>query len=90
MNYAGTERRKKTIRRDLNDLVRSPDGKVAEVKLWSNVGKFIAAVILVVHLKDILPYWDALAVLLAFLIIPDVAKKMIVTKAGGGSNGATK
>ena len=75
-------RRTASLRRDLNDLVRTPEGKVAEAKVWSNVGKFIAAWLLIHHTEYIIERWDALTILLTILVLPDLFKKVLEMKYG--------
>lgn len=70
------------LRRDLNDLVRTPTGQVAEAKVWSNVGKFIAAYLLLHYSEYIIERWDALTILLTILVLPDLFKKVLEMKYG--------
>ena len=81
------ELRHANLRRDVNDLVRAEDGKVSEAKLWTNIGKGIAAYMLVYHTGYIVDRWDALAILLLILVAPDMVKKLLTLKYGG-ANGA--
>ena len=74
------ERRVRKFRRDLNDLVRGPDGRVSEAKTWGNVGKFIAAYLLLHHTEYIVDRPDAMFLLFSFLILPDMAKKILDAK----------
>ena len=76
------------MRRDFNDLVRGPDGLVSEAKVWANVGKGIAAYLLIEHTQYIVDRWDALITLLCILVLPDMLKKIIAMKYG--TNGAAK
>ena len=75
-----TEKRKVSIRRDLNDLVRGPDGKVSAAKVGMNTGQFIAAYLLVKFGGEVIKHWDSLAILLSALIAPDAIKKLIAMK----------
>ena len=77
-----TEKRHHTIRRDLNDLIRSEDGKVSEAKVWTNAGKCIAAWLLLHHTEYIVERWDALTILLLILVAPDLVKKVVTMKYG--------
>lgn len=76
------ERRAVNVRRDLNDMVRDPFGRVTEAKVWANVGKCIAAYLLVVYSDTIIAKWDTLTILLTILVLPDLAKKVIEMKWG--------
>ena len=76
------DRRIANVRRDLNDLVRTPQGQVSEAKVWSNVGKFIAAYLLLHHAQYIIERWDALTILLTILVLPDLFKKVLEMKYG--------
>lgn len=75
--------RKVTLRRDLNDLIRGPDGKVSPVKLGSATGQAIAAYLLLIYADKVLSNWDVLTVLFTTLILPDSLKKIITLKYGG-------
>ena len=76
------------LRRDFNDLVRDQNGQVSEAKAWANVGKGIAAYLLIEHTQYIVDRWDALITLLCILVLPDMLKKIITMKYGG--NGTPK
>ena len=76
-----------TIIRDLNQLVRDPDERVSEAKVWSNVGKFTCGYILFYHTDVIILHWDALAILLICMIAPDLLKKIITMKYQGATGG---
>ena len=77
------ERRKANVRRDLNDLVRSEDGKVAESKVWANIGKGIASLLLLFNIHSVIDKWEALTVLLIILVMPDLLKKLLYLKYNG-------
>lgn len=68
------------MRRGLNDLVRNPEGKVSESKVWANVGKCIAVYLLLRYPVDILGRYDTLLILFGVLVFPDIIKKMISMK----------
>lgn len=74
------ERRTARLRRDFNDIARSPDGRVSEAKLWSSAGKAAALFLLVRHAESVIESWDVLAVLLLVLIAPDLFKKFIAVR----------
>lgn len=77
-----TEQRKASIRRDMNDLVRGPDGKVSAAKVGMNTGQLIAAYLLLKYGELVIKTWDSLAILLGALIAPDSVKKLISLKWG--------
>ncbi len=86
MTNASTKRkfdknlRKQLLRRDLNDLIRNPEGKVSESKLYSNIGKIVAIYLLVAYAESVLKSYDVLLVLLGFVVVPDILKKAISMK----------
>ena len=69
--------RKASVRRDLNDLVRGPDGKVSAAKTSAIVGQGIAAYLLLAYSQVVLERWDALAILLTILVAPDNFRKIV-------------
>lgn len=77
------DRRKAHVRRDLNDLVRDPAGRVAEAKLWSNVFKAGMLYVFLTHTEVILKDWGVLTVFVGAMVAPDVLKKMLSMRAGG-------
>lgn len=68
---------------NLRDLVCSPDGKLAEAKLWSNVFKGTTLWLGIANAEALFKDWMLLGVWLLAGIAPDVVKKIIVTRAGG-------
>ncbi len=72
--------RRSAIRRDLNDMVRDPEGRVSEAKLWASLAKAIAAYLMVTNSAHIIAYWDALAILLIAMIAPELIKKVLALK----------
>lgn len=84
------ERRKASVRRDLNDMVRDPVGKVAEAKVFA-VG-FKAAMIWVFleRAEQILRDWMILAVFVTAMLMPDLLKKVMAMKLGHQSKDSTK
>ena len=76
-------RRQAIIRRDLNDLVRDPSGKVSEAKTFSVAFKIGMLYVFLKHAELILKDWVVLAVFVTAMIAPDVLKKLIVLRAGG-------
>lgn len=77
------EKRKSTLRRDLNESVRAPDGTFSEAKAWSNVGKLLCAWLIVGYTEMVLKTEYTLFTLLLFLIAPDLIKKFLVLRLGG-------
>ena len=67
---------------DLNDLVRSPDGKVAESKVFSVVFKAAMTYVFVASAEKIIMNWEILSVFVVAMIAPDLLKKLIATRAG--------
>ncbi len=77
-----TEKRKGTLRRQVNDLVMR-DGEVQESKLWANLFKAAALWLVMFHAETVLKDWAILATLLVIGVAPDLLKKMITMKLGG-------
>lgn len=71
-----------SLRADLNDLVRSPDGRLSEAKLFSVVFKIAMAWAFIKYTAVILATWDVLSVFIVAMIAPDVLKKWMVMRAG--------
>lgn len=76
------EERKQVLRRDLNDLVRSPDGKVSEAKSFAVTFKFLMLYVFLYHTDKILSDWAVLAIFVAAFIAPDILKKVLTMKIG--------
>lgn len=76
------ERRSGTVRRDLNSLVRDKNQELSERRTFSIIGKAICVWLLISYPDALIQRWDALTVLLAFLIATEVAKSMIERKTG--------
>lgn len=66
----------------LEQLVRDPQGRLSEAKVWSNVYKAGMFYILMTHTEKLLLDWALLGLVLAAGIAPDLLKKMISAKAG--------
>ena len=79
------DKRKVSIRRDLNDLVRGLDGKVSAAKTSALLGQGIAAYLLLAHSQTVLERWDALAILLTILVAPDSFRKVVNLKYSAGA-----
>ena len=76
------ERRKASVRRDLNDLVRSPDGKVSEAKGGAVIFKTAMIYVFIQKIDAILADWMVLAIFVTAFIAPDLLKKVLTMKAG--------
>ncbi len=72
------------LRRDLNDLVRSPDGKVAEAKVFTVLFKAAMVYVFIKHYEVVTKDWTVLMVFVAAMIAPDILKKLLAVKAGIG------
>lgn len=77
------DRRKVSVRRDLNDLVRSPDGKVSESKGGAVLFKTAMLYVFITEIKTILSDWMILAIFVTAFIAPDLLKKVLTMKLGG-------
>ena len=71
------ERRLSPFRRDLNQTVRDPEGRFSPSKVIAIGGQALCGWLLVHHAEKIVEHWDAMALLLAFLIAPDIGKKWL-------------
>ena len=76
------ERRKAQFRRDLNDLVRGPDGKVSEAKVYAVAFKGLMLWVFVQKTADILADWTLLAIFITTFLAPDLLKKVLSMKTG--------
>lgn len=74
------------MRRDLNDLVRGPDGKVAEAKVGAVAFKAAMIYVFLEHAVLVLKDWMVLAVFVTALLAPDLLKKLMSMKLGTGSS----
>ena len=71
-----------TLRRDLNDLIRSPDGKVSEAKAGAVLFKSAMLYVFVAKIDAILSDWIILSIFVTAFIAPDLLKKVLTMKAG--------
>lgn len=76
------ERRRSTIRRDLNDLVRDEQGRLSPTKIGTLLGQWLAVKLIIQHGSEIIANWDSLTVLFCVLIAPEIFKKMLNMKYG--------
>lgn len=72
----------------MNDLVRNPDGKVSESKVWANVGKAICVYLILAYTNAVLTTEYTLLTLLLFIIAPDLVKKIVTMRFGTPPQGA--
>lgn len=77
------EKRGSSLRRGLNALAMR-DGETQESKLWAQLGKALCAWLVYKHADALIGHWEVLLVLLSLLICPDIAKKAITLRYGGG------
>lgn len=70
------------LRQDLNDLIRSPDGKVSEAKGFAVAFKATMIYVFLKHTETILAEWTILALFITAFLAPDLLKKLISMKAG--------
>lgn len=73
---------------DLRYLICSPDGRVSESKLWTNIGKAVAVYLLLTNASTIVAHWEVVATLLGAVIAPELFKKHLAMKARRNSGGA--
>lgn len=71
-----------SVRRDLNDLIRSPDGKVSEAKAGTVLFKSAMLYVFVDKIDAILADWIILSIFVTAFIAPDLLKKVLTMKAG--------
>jgi len=77
-----TEQRSSIFRRDLNDLIRSPDGKVSEAKGFAVAFKMAMLYVFLKYAESILAEWTILALFITAFLAPDLLKKVISMKTG--------
>lgn len=76
------ERRKAILRRDLNDLVRDPHGRVSEAKVFAVLFKSSMVWVFLKHTELILKDWMILAVFVTAMLAPDLLKKILSMRVG--------
>lgn len=84
-----SERRQSILRRDLNDLVRDEAGHLSPSKIGTLVGQWLSVKLILEHGSEIIANWDSLTVLFTILIAPELLKKLMNMKYGGGTNGSS-
>ena len=82
---AKAEKRRSTMRRQVNEAFCAPDGSLSITKTIAT----FAQIVLLYHLgkdfTDLIKAWESFAWVLTFLIAPDVVKKLLAMKYGNGS-----
>jgi hypothetical protein len=78
------EQRKSPIRRQLNEGFCDKDGNWSPTKTISVFGLVLLLCETGVHFDDLIGKWDSLCLCLSFLICPDLVKKWLTMKYGGG------
>ena len=76
-----SERRVNPVRRAVGSTFMR-GGEAQESKLFATVGKIIIVALIYYHAAELIDNWEALLVLLSWLIAPDIAKKLITMKFG--------
>ena len=77
-----TEKRHQTLRRELNQIIRDPAGRVSEAKLFSVLGKSALLWTWMQAYDEIIGNATILTIFVLSWIAPDVLKKIISTRAG--------
>ena len=78
------ERRKLSIRQDINDLVRDGYGRLSPARIGLLVGQWLSVKVILEHGSEIIANWDSLLVLFTVLVAPDVLRKLITMKYSQG------
>lgn len=76
-----TEQRCSTLRRQVNGLGMR-NGEIEESRLWAQLGKALCAWLIWKHAESLINHWEVLLVLFAFLIAPEIAKKIVTMRFG--------
>ncbi len=82
-------KQRSTLRRGINSLGMS-HGEYQESKLFSTIGKGLCIWLIWKHAELLIDNWEGLFVLLLFLIAPDLIKKFITMRFGGGQSGFSR
>jgi hypothetical protein len=77
-----TEQRTRTVARDLNDLVRDPNGRVAEAKVFAVIFKPFLLWVFMTNAQEVLRDWGILTVIVVTFVAPDLLKKLIAMRSG--------
>lgn len=70
------------IRRSINSLGMR-DGEIQESKLFSSIGKGLVIWLIWKHSEALVNHEETLFILLSFLILPDLVKKLLTMRFGG-------
>jgi len=76
-----SDRRKSIFRRDLNDLVRGPDGKVSEAKAYAVAFKGLMFYTFFHYTDKILGGWEVFSIFVTAFLAPDLLKKALVLRS---------
>lgn len=79
-----------TWRRNLNDGFLNPDGSFSWAKFFTTCTQTSLLYHLNAHFEALMKSWDSLAVVLVVLIAPEMFKKLVSMKYGGGSPAAPR
>lgn len=64
----------------LSEFVTSESGRLEQSKLWANLGKALCVWLVWKHAQAMIDHSDVLAILMAYLIVPETARKIIEKK----------
>ncbi len=78
-----TDRRHYGIRRDLNSFGMR-GGELEESKIWAQIGKGLCVWLIWKHAEILISHENTLFVLLLFIIMPELVKKFLTMRYGGG------
>lgn len=76
------DRRHQPLRREINQLVRDPSGRVSEAKLFSIIGKTALLYVFIAKFDQVVADSMVLLIFVAAWIAPDLLKKAISARAG--------
>ena len=79
------EKRGSTLRRQINEIGMH-SGEAQESKIWAQVGKGLCVWLIWKHAETLIDNWEALFVLLLFIILPELIKKFITMRWGSGTS----
>lgn len=78
------ERRHSPVRRQFNDAFIDEGGRISLSKLVAFAGQVAALYHFGKSFDLLVEHWDSLLVVLAFIVSPELIKKLITMKYGGG------
>lgn len=70
------------MRRALGEIIRDPQGRVSEAKVFSALGKAALLYVLIAYTPALIERWEVLAVIVLALIAPDLLKKLLTLRFG--------